>query len=112
MPMNNTIARPLAPEDIAPRTYVVILTEINEYVHFECGLRPGVAVSRAELINEDPVPLEVLGVCLPLVTVRKPNGRAQLIDVRRHRLARIDARYAHRTSRALNTKSKREKANA
>ncbi|MEQ8850267.1 MAG: hypothetical protein RIB32_00630 [Phycisphaerales bacterium] len=105
MPVN-TVARRLAPEDIAPRTYVVILAEINEYVHYDCGFRPGVAVSRAEVINESPVPLEVLGVCLPLVTVRRPNGRAELIDVRRHRLARIDARYARQTSRALGSKTK------
>ncbi len=107
MPVN-TVARPLAPEDIAPRTYVVILSQVNQYVHYDCGVPLGIVVSRAELINEDPVPLEVLGVCLPLVTVRKPNGRAELIDVRRHRLARIDPRYARQATRAMGSKPRRK----
>lgn len=96
-----TTARALAPEDISPRTYVVVLSNINEFIRYDCDSPSGPRVGRAAFVNRRPVPLEVLSVCLPLVLVRRPSGRVAMLDVRRHRLARLDARFARAAARGL-----------
>jgi hypothetical protein len=40
------------------------------------------------------VPLKVRSVCLPFVLVKQPNGMRQTLDIRKIRLARLDAKYA------------------
>jgi hypothetical protein len=39
-------------------------------------------------------PLKVLSVCLPFVCVKDALGETRTLDLRKHRLARLDSRFA------------------
>jgi hypothetical protein len=97
----SSLASPIAPEDIQRGQYVAILHVIEQY--FPCCF---------DQARTDPVsirwrprfqiqPLEVVDVCLPFVTVRKPAGSVITLDVRRHELARLDDAYARRVVKRL-----------
>lgn len=96
-----SLARPLKPEDIAPRQYVAVLHVVDEYLPLLCApegdFSPPREVRRFALVPEQPVELmQVIDVCLPFVLVKMPDGRRATIDVRRHRLARVDDDFGKR----------------
>lgn len=97
------VARPLAPEDVREGMYVSVLRGIAEVpAGFMCeaSSSPGRMV-RFEYVPEEADPLEVEAICLPYVLVRTVAGRAETLDVRRCRLARLPRGYARRAREAL-----------
>jgi hypothetical protein len=100
-----TLAKALAPEEIRPADFVAVLHEIVEWPSwFWCDDAPFGA--REEIVRictiprEAAAPLKVRAVCLPFVLVRASNRREYTIDVRRHRLARLDATFARAARQA------------
>ncbi len=97
-----TLAVPIAPEDLRRGCYVAVLHVIDQYPAF-CFDLPG----RTELVNirslpDDEIqPLKVIDVCLPFVTVIKPDRGIVTLDVRRHEMARLDDVYARRVVKRL-----------
>lgn len=92
------VAKPLAPEDIAPGQFVAILHEVVNTPRwaFDEGvwtLRPSPG-SHAQAPEEFDVPMRVLAVCLPFVLVSCAPGGLRQVDVRRARLALLSAEYA------------------
>ncbi len=96
------LAGSIAPEDIRRGLHVSILHVIDQYPSF-CFDLPG----RPELISIRAVPeclsepLEVIDVCLPFMTVRRPSRAIITLDVRRFELALLDDAYARRVIRLL-----------
>jgi hypothetical protein len=94
-----TLAKSLAPEDIRAGDHVAVLQEIYEYPSwYWCD--DAVLGDREEVVRirytprDEALPLAVESVCLPFVLVRRPCGGHATLDVRRVRLARLDATYA------------------
>lgn len=95
---NITVAKPLAPEDVAPGQFVAILHEVVNTPRwaFDEGvwtLRPSPG-SHAQAPEEFDVPMRVVAVCLPFVLVTCAPGGLRQVDVRRARLALLSAEYA------------------
>jgi len=99
MSEKRSIARPLSPEDIDTGDYVTLLEVTWEYPSFlwcaDASIQPPTKQVRlTSLPDPAGVPMKVRGVCLPFVLVKLPGGDVRSLDVRRHRLARLDPSYA------------------
>lgn len=100
------IAKPLPPEDIRPRDYVVVLNTMIQFPSFFWG-SDALALAADEpvriewLPSAGGVPLRIKAACLPYVLVKAPWGDSATLDVRTHRLARVDATYAKRAWKSL-----------
>ncbi len=97
--MSNEIimARSLAPEDVRPGTYVMVLSEQRELLHpvnpSEGDVSP--MVSRVSMRpNETLLPRLVLEVNLPFVVVKNYERKTEVLDVRGVQLARVSKRFA------------------
>ncbi len=93
------MAKVLAPEDVRAGDYVAVLQIIYELPSFLwCGDSSTVRIDEPVRIPLMPkqggVPLQVRSVCLPFILVKTPTGALRNLDVRRHRLARLDHAYA------------------
>lgn len=103
-------SRRLAPEDIRVRDYVGILREKREYlIGFSLD---GVTDPRQitlDWTNEGGTPYRVCAIALPWVLVKRPDGKAITLDVRRHTLARVDPEYGRRAFRLLAPKRKKKR---
>ncbi len=106
-----TISQPLAPEDIRPGDYVSLLHVVSEFVPFFCiedldfrRVEP-VRVTRMPWTIE---PMEVVEVCLPFVLVRRPDGKHETLDVRRHGIARLSQRFGKRAFKRFKAQSRKE----
>jgi hypothetical protein len=94
-----TLAKPLAPEEIRIGDFVSPLHVFYDFPSFLwCS---DSAIERREetvricyLPESGGVPLKVKSVCLPFVLVKHANGTQLTLDVRKARLARLDADYA------------------
>jgi hypothetical protein len=109
-----TLARALAPEDIGVGDFVAVLHEITEWPSwFWCDnalvAAPSEVVQIRYLPRDDAVALKVESVCLPFVLVKLPCGERRTVDVRRHRLARLGAKFAKAARRACRRQLKRAK---
>ncbi|MEL7472438.1 MAG: hypothetical protein AAGK04_03905 [Planctomycetota bacterium] len=97
--------RPMAPEDLRPRQYVCVVRVVHERWPSpwdEQSWQKVTAPMRVEALpKRAPTPLYVVDVCLPTVLVQDVRDRAQMLDIRRVRLARVDARYARMARRRL-----------
>lgn len=99
-----TAIRRIAPEDIAPGVYVVLhqsmVVDRPGFLDRALG-----ATARPDRYLEVPEgmqpPMRVVGVCLPYVLCETPHGYPVQFDLRRHVLARLDARYAYDTVKRL-----------
>lgn len=94
-----SLAKPLAPEDVRAGEFVAILDEICElpsYFWNDCGaLAPRDQLVRIRHIPAtEALPMKVRCVCLPFVLVKQPCGARRTLDVRKSRLARLDAKFA------------------
>lgn len=101
-----TLAKPLAPEDVLRGDYVTPLHTLCEVPSFYwCDgewQRPREEPVRMQFMaSEAGVPLKVKRVCLPFVVVEHPLYGGQTIDLRRSRVARLDAKYAKAAWKAL-----------
>jgi hypothetical protein len=97
--LQSTLAKALAPEEIRPGDFVAVLHVVYELPSFlwcvDASTLPVHEPVRLQLVPErGGTPLEVKAVCLPFVLVRLPAGQEQTIDVRQHRLARLDRTFA------------------
>lgn len=94
-PRTRGVARPLAPEDIAPGDYVCVLSQTYEWFPFCCASEYGrVQVQRVTLVpNETEPPVLVEAVSLPFVFVRESKGKRRMLDARRVRLARVSGAF-------------------
>jgi hypothetical protein len=94
-----TTAKVLAPEDVRSGDYVALLQVIYELPSFFwCDgigtVRPDEPVRVPFVPNDGGVPLRVRSICLPFILVKAPSGKLRNLDVRRHRLARLDRAHA------------------
>jgi hypothetical protein len=109
-----TLAKSLAPEEIRPGDCVAVLHEIYEYPSWYWCSDPALA-NREETVRlrtiprDEAVPLRVDSVCLPFVLVRRPCGRHATLDVRRYRVARLDARYAKAAAKVYRRRLKKRR---
>lgn len=108
-----TTAKVLAPEDVRAGDYVTLLHVIHELPSFWwCGeigtIRPDEPVRVPFLPNNGGVPLRVRSICLPFILVKAPSGELRNLDVRRHRLARLDRAHARAAWKARK-KSRRKR---
>ncbi len=99
------VARPLAPEDIQLGDYVSVLHAVCELPsflwHADVTTLPAHEPVRIRFVpRDDPRPFKVKAICLPFVMTKLPCGETVSLDIRRHRLARLDRRYALRAWKA------------
>lgn len=92
---SQTLARPLAPEDIRPGMRVMVLTQVFECARWSSEFGSGITVS---LLNATPCqgqrPSRVVSVCLPYVLVKTGQGEPYCYDIRTVRLARVSTAFA------------------
>ncbi len=112
-----TLAKPLAPEDVAVGDYVAVLDVEVEYPavvwYFDRPLDGQEQIIRVRLRPcRSQEPLHVLDVCLPFVFVQTIKKEHRTLDLRCSRLARLDRGYAERVSQMLRKKktSKRKRS--
>ena len=91
------MARSLAPEDILPGTYVMVLSEQRELLHpanpVEGDLSP--VISRVKMRPyETLLPRLVLEVSLPFVVVKNAERKTEVLAIRAVELARVSKRFA------------------
>ncbi len=96
-----SLASPIAPEDIRRGHYVAVLNEIEQWFPVCCLSGKPEPFNVRMIPTDEIVVLQVFEICLPFVTVRKPDGSLVTLDVRRHELARLDEGYARRVIRRL-----------
>jgi hypothetical protein len=102
----SSLAKALAPEEIRSGDFVAALYVISEWPSWFWDDN-ALSHPRDELVRicamptTEPLPWEVRGVCLPFVLVRAPDGIDSTLDVRKCRLARLDAKFGRRAWRAL-----------
>lgn len=111
---DTTLAKALAPEDIHPGDYVGLLYVVYELPSFlwctDATISPREELVRIQFVPEHGgVPLKVISVCLPYVLVKRPRGQQQTLDVRRSKLARLDANFAKIAWKALRCKRAKKK---
>jgi hypothetical protein len=97
MEIENTTSKALAPEDIDAGDYVSVLHIVHEYldVFSDCLFGPP-RPFRVHWLPQEFRALKVVAVCLPFVLVEDAKGATQTLDVRRHKLARLDEEFARK----------------
>ncbi len=92
-----SLARVIAPEDLAPGIFINILHDIDESVPFltscETPLTPPRVTTYVSIPQWATGPLRVLAVCLPFVLVEFDCGMKRQLDVRRASLVRVPEEY-------------------
>ena len=92
------IVRAVAPEDIAPGTYVVELRRVHEFIN-RCslfGTMPEDGPLTRTVVTMPPRGPEILrveAVAVPLVLVTRVSGKSQMLDIRRSRLGQVPAPF-------------------
>lgn len=109
-----SLAKTLAPEEIARGDYVAVLWEMTEWPSWfwrDDALQPrGEPVRICHLPAGELRPLRVRAACLPLVLVKTPEGEQRTLDVRKCRLARLDRAYGRLAWRAYRNAARRREA--
>lgn len=110
-----TLAKSLAPEEIRAGDYVT-------HLHVVCELPALVWCDDMALTERDEIvrlqfvpesggePLKVKSVCLPFVLVKDASGKKRPLDIRRHRLAKLDRGYARAAWTKRKSRKKRSKS--
>jgi len=91
------MARSLAPEDILPGTYIMVLSEQRELLHPVNPNEGDVApmITRVSMRPQETVPPRlVLEVNLPFVVVKNFEQKTEMLDIRAVQLARVSKRFA------------------
>ena len=91
------MARSLAPEDILPGTYVMVLHEKREFLHAVNPMEGNTApmISRLDMRpDETELPRIVVAVNLPFVVVKNYQKRTSVIDTRTVALAKVSKKFA------------------
>jgi hypothetical protein len=105
------VARLLAGEELRCGDYVSVLYEICELPSYLwCGdpqlMPPGELVRIQCRSSEGGLPLKVKAICLPFVFVKKPCGQHRTLDVRQHRLVRLNEQYARKVWKTMREQTK------
>lgn len=106
-------AKVVAPEDIQPGDYLVVLHTTYELTPMLIGCESFSAPPRAApvtLMSWDTEPKKVLGVCLPIVLIVEPDGDKATLDTRRHQLARVAPHFGRAAFRKKGEDDKVEKS--
>ena len=97
-------AKPLGGDDLRPKDFVAILRigyELPSYLWTDQTALPPDQPVRLELIPDEAMNVyRVQQICLPFVLVKHPSGVKQMLDIRRHRLARLDPQFGQQAYRA------------
>lgn len=111
----SSLAKALAPEEIARGDYVTLLYELREWPSWfwcEQGVHPREEPVRiCHLPFDEPQPLRVRRVCLPFVLVKTPAGDERTLDIRKCRLARLDQKFGGTAWRAYRAATRRRTQN-
>lgn len=94
----------IGPEDLRPDDYVTVTHTTYEFVSpfGDYSFRRTLEPVRVTCIPPTAgAPLRVVEACVPFVLVRDADGRHQTLDLRRHRLVRLDADYGRRAFKRL-----------
>lgn len=91
-------ARALPAEDLHPRDFVLVMHVLEEiFPLWDCD---AVYKPKPEMIRWWKLPDEgeqkiyrIVEVCLPFVLVQDAKGERAMLDVRKHRLARVSPRF-------------------
>ena len=100
------IVRAVAPEDIAPGTYVVELRRVHEFIN-RCslfGTMPEDGPLTRTVVTMPPRGPEILrveAVTVPLVLVTRVSGKSQMLDIRRSRLGQVPAPFGKAVFEAM-----------
>src|SRR2546423_12265424 len=102
-----TLAKPIAPEDLARDTYVAALFIFTQHLTWAelCGeddwRRRGV-VRTCWLPSRDiGLPLRIAEICLPFLLIERPDGTFAVIDTRQVRLGRLSERFGRKAFKRL-----------
>lgn len=111
-----TLAKTLAPEDIAGGDYVALLSIDRDFplLAWLCDPMPSQqseVIRLKQRIDLCRDPFRVLEVCLPFVFIKRPSGQHATLDVRCCELVRLDPAYAKRVWKALKPKKRSAKRN-
>jgi hypothetical protein len=104
-------ARPLAPEDIRPGQFVALLNVTAEYLPWYYLEEPRFDTPRPMRLTwlpDDVEPMRVSAVCLPYVLVRTVQRKHEVLDLRRHKLARVSSRFARAAFKSMKPRKKKD----
>jgi hypothetical protein len=114
---DTSVARSIAPDDLQCGDFVSILHEIVEWPSFfwSCDPQlwpPGQPVRVQQLGSDGGTPLKVKAICLPFVFVKSPNGQHRTLDVRQHKLVRLNKDYSETVWKAMSKQTTRRRTPA
>ncbi len=91
MSCDDRTSQSVAPEDIRVDDFVCLMRVVREWVPlFDDDSWCRNQLRRAEhLPDDEQLPMRIVEVCLPFVMVKQTDGTHRMLDVRRHRLARV-----------------------
>jgi len=107
MSANDRTSQSVAPEDIRVDDFVCLMRVVREWVPlFDDDSWRRNPLRRAEQLPDDEqLPMRIVEVCLPFVMVKQTDGTHRMLDVRRHRLARVSDAFG----RAVFDRMKRQR---
>lgn len=111
-----SIARSVAPEDIQPDDYLVVLSQLRELFPFWALC--DAPWQKIELIHlqclpeADAAPVRVVEICLPSLLVRDKDGKHSVVDTRQFRFARLSQRFGRKAFKRLRRLPKSEESSA
>ncbi|MFO1023092.1 MAG: hypothetical protein U0903_20730 [Planctomycetales bacterium] len=110
---DSKLAKTLAPEDVRAGDYVAVLHEVVELpwflmCHDSMTVPPEEMIRISTIPKGGGVPLRVRSVCLPFILVKTPSGGMRNLDVRRHKLARLDRSHALAVWKACKNKTEKK----
>jgi len=113
-PLETTLARRVAAEDVARGDYLALLNEIYQAAPFlwDCDSHLTASNEPISIRFRAPgagSPMRVVAICLPFVFVKMPRYGHRTLDLRSVEVVRLDPHYARRAWRGLRGKKKRSK---
>ena len=109
-----SLAVPLAPEEIRAGDYVALLYTVYEILTGACGDSAWKPIKLQKVLAlpsmwDETEPVRVCEVCLPFVIVENAVGDVSTIDVRRNRLARLNAGYGRRAMKRIRRQARKRR---
>ena len=109
-----SLARSVAPEDLARDDFVCTLFEVSEFVSLAVLLgeswQDPKPIRVAHYPSETGTPRRVIEICLPFVLLRDWQGKHELVDVRKVKLARVPQRFGRLVVKRLKREAEKAKA--
>ena len=108
---DNSVSKPLAPEEVAVGMFVTVHEAILEVPSFfwcsDAAILPPHEMVRLPFKPADAGrPYKVKAICLPYVFATAYNRRVRVFDLRRQRLVRLGEAYARRIREALRKRAR------